>query len=145
MFNINSTTPRNVPISSKHKVELIYLHISAISNRIRSATSASAQQLPASGSTPSLQQHSTVLPTTAIPTGQFNKNPLARPSFNRSREMTYEAILQELAKEKAFQEVAKREVERHQFFKQMLEDQNSGKVCLLSETLNSFVDARFKP
>lgn len=52
----------------------------AVTNRVRSATFASAQQL---GSTPSLPQHTVnMAPTTTV--GQFNKQPVYRPSFARN-------------------------------------------------------------
>ncbi|KAI6228903.1 hypothetical protein M3Y99_01169900 [Aphelenchoides fujianensis] len=119
MFNINAVTPRQTP--AVHAVQS-FQHVTnphAAANRVRSATSASAQQLPAAGSAPSLVQHSILDPHYANTRmiGAYRPTSIQRheqPMTNVSP-IPHEMPIDEF------------EMER-QVLKQMLEQRNSEKL-----------------
>lgn len=136
MFNINSITPRAQPSNTATHSAQSFQHAAnsgqyfrffpkllnalAMANRVRSATSVSAQQLPACGSTPSIPQNNVnVMPAS---TGQFNKQPNYRPSFARNEQHTVNG--------QHFDNQVGRQI-----LKQMVDDQNAGKVGVLKKVL----------
>jgi hypothetical protein len=88
-------------------------HFLAMANRVRSATSVSAQQLPACKSIPSIPQNNVNM--MSAPAGQFNKQPGYRPSFARNE--------QQVVNGQHFDNQVGRQI-----LKQMVDDQNAGKV-----------------